>query len=566
MTNAHPRKTLKFLDLFCGAGGFSTGAMWAAERAGYEIDLTCVNHWSVAIETHKANHPKARHLCTGVDDVDPYKLFKPGELFALLAAPECTEHSYAKGGRAVNDQRRVTAWCVVRYAEALMPEIILVENVVQFMKWGPLGANGKPLKSRKGEIYRAWKSALIALGYKVEERKMKCDRYGVPTSRERLIVQCVRGKRRIVWPEETHAPLDLIESMQAARGLVSYKIRPTVPARDIIDWSVQGRWLDEMPGKKQYGGLPLSPNTLKRIWAGFEQYGMKPFIVPHWGERATQRPRTHSIERPVPAVTGQGAGSLVEPFVISIDHTGGKGACAWPVHQPVTTITRKTRHCVVEPFVVELRGTRPSQLESCSRSVNDPLGAVTAGGLHAALLEPFVVQCTHGDGRDPEGARRRTRSLDDVLPTLCGRGDLALCEPQILPQHAGGAMRTVEEPMPTIGATSRGIGLLEPFIIKFYGSGGSASIHDPLPTCTGNDRFALLCPEVEMSDGTRRRIRFRFRMFQPHELQLAQGFPSSYRFAGTKSDHTMQVGNALPPQVPDAILTAHFRLERRSRA
>lgn len=556
----HPKKkVLHIADLFCGAGGTSTGAAAAAERLGYEVKLTCVNHWDTAIETHRINHPEARHLCTSVDDVDPYTLYKPGQLYMLLASPECTEHSYAKGGRAVNDQRRVTAWCVVRWAEALLPPVILVENVVQFVKWGPIDSKGKPIKRRKGEIFKAWKAALMSLGYKVDERRLRCDRYGVPTSRERLIVQAVRGRRQIIWPQETHAPLTEVQQLRAKQDLLSLHIKPVVPAREIIDWTLESRWLHEMPQKARYGGLPLAPNTIRRIHAGFLEHGMKPFVVPHFGERPTQKPRSHSLDEPLPTVTSHGAGSLVTPYVVSIDHTGGNGSCTLPIDAPLSTITSKARHCVLQPYVVRMRGTSDAQIESSGQDLDEPLKALTAGGTHDALVQPFLIRMRGGD--KVEGA---SYSMEDSVPTVTGSNVMALLHPFIIPQLSGGAPRSVDEPLPTVTSTSRGIAFVQPYIVKFYGTSTAASIDDPLDTVTGKDRFALVCPKVDLSDGTTGRVLFQFRMVQPHELQLAQGFPRSYKFTGNKSEVVKQIGNAVPPGLADAVVSARLRAEGRA--
>lgn len=104
-------------DLFCGAGGTSTGALEAARACGHNPKLTAINHWPVAVATHKANHPDARHLCASLDSLNPRELFREGELDLLWASPECTHHSQARGGKPINDQSRATAWCVTRWPE-----------------------------------------------------------------------------------------------------------------------------------------------------------------------------------------------------------------------------------------------------------------------------------------------------------------------------------------------------------------------------------------------------------------------------------------------------------------
>lgn len=44
------RRTIAVADLFCGAGGSSTGAQRALRRLGLKMDLLCINHWPVAID------------------------------------------------------------------------------------------------------------------------------------------------------------------------------------------------------------------------------------------------------------------------------------------------------------------------------------------------------------------------------------------------------------------------------------------------------------------------------------------------------------------------------------
>lgn len=191
-------------DLFCGAGGTSFGLYMAADELGLDVDLLAINHWPVAIATHSKNHKFARHLCTGLDTVDPRKVVPSGRLDLLVASPECTHHSNARGGRPMSDQSRASAWHIVRWAEALRIENIIVENVREFMSWGPLGSNGRPLKSRTGETFQAWLNALRSLNYRVEHRILNAADYGDPTTRQRLFVLAKLNNRPVHWPQPSH--------------------------------------------------------------------------------------------------------------------------------------------------------------------------------------------------------------------------------------------------------------------------------------------------------------------------------------------------------------------------
>jgi DNA (cytosine-5)-methyltransferase 1 len=535
-------KVLSIADLFCGAGGTSSGALQAARALGFNVKLTAINHWDIAIATHTANHPETRHLCTSLDNVNPRTLFAEGELDVLWASPECTHHSVARGGKPMSDQSRATAWCVVRWAEALRPNVILVENVPEFVSWGALDSKGRPLKSKKGSVFQAWKSALESLGYRVSHRVLCAADYGDPTTRRRLFIQAVRGRRRTVWPEPTHSPR-IIEDLLGSR-------RAWVPARDIIDWSISGKSIYDR--KK-----PLSEKTMRRIMAGLKKFGLKPFFVqPGHGEHDGR----------------------TEHRVNSVD-------------QPIGTIPCSNRFGIAEPFLVELRGTSDGQINSTARSLKDPAPTVTAGGGHLGLIEPFLVQVAHGNGSDPNADNRRSRSVSAPFPTVCGsRGEWAVCEPSLLPQHGGGALRRVSSPVSTV-TTDGAIGLVqpfimaidhtgsashpiqsiddpistvttearhavvEPFLVKFYGTGIADSVEKPLDTVTSKDRFGLVRSTVMIS-GNKYLLDILFRMLQPHELAAAQGFPKGYRFTGNKSDQVKQIGNAVPCGLARAIVAA----------
>lgn len=506
-------KTLKIADLFCGAGGTSTGAIHAARRAGYKVNVTAINHWQVAVATHATNHPEARHLCTSIDDVNPRSLYRLGELDVLWASPECTHHSRARGGRPMQDQSRATAWCVTRWAEALLPGLIFVENVPEFMDWGPLGTNGRPLVTKRGATFRAWVAVLESLGYRVEWRVLCAADFGAPTTRERLFVQAVRGRRKITWPTRTHAPVAEIERLREQNDLFGLNLKPWRSAREIIDWSIPGRWLDEMPGKPQYDGLPLSPKTLRRIHAGLKRYGLKGCIVPQFGERAGQAPRVHNLAEPLPAVTSHGAGAVVEPYIVPIDHTGNGRIAVNDIDKPLSTVTTEARHALVCPYLV----------------------TVANGGEDAY----------------------RARSIELPVPTVtAGANRLGFIEPHLLPQQSDGRLRPVSEPCPTV-ATAGAIALVQPYLTKFNGTGGGRPLDAPLDTVTTKDRFGLVMPTIVLH-GQAYRVRLRWRMLKPHELAAGQSFPAGYQFAGTQTDAVKQIGNAVPPELAAALLGAHL--------
>lgn len=451
------KSTLKIADLFCGAGGTSTGAVQAATALGYHVELTAVNHWSTAIATHTANHPDARHFCESLDAINPRDLYRLGELDLLWASPECMSHSIARGGRPVNDQSRATAWCVTRWAEALQPAVILVENVCEFLDWGPIGTNGKALKSRRGDTFRAWCDALTSLGYRVEHRILCAADHGDPTTRRRLFVQAVRGRRQIRWPEPTHFPV--------AGNL--FGEQPWRTAREIINW--------DHPSQSIFTrSRSLSPNTLRRIEIGLRKYGLRSFLVPQ-----QSRHETRSLDLPLQTVVGSSRGEgLCEPWIQRVGHYGKDGAnlpSLRGLDEPLTTVTTKQEHALAQPYLVKLRGT------GTAHSIDRPLSTITAGGTHNGLCQPFLT--------------------------------------------------------------------------KFYGTAAAQSIDEPLDTVTTKERHALVQPRLHL-DGEDYLLDIHFRMLQPDELGLAQGFPADYQFIGNKTQVTKQIGNAVPCGLARALVTA----------
>lgn len=389
-------KDFQFADLFCGAGGTSTGAIEAIELLGYRARLTAINHWAVAIATHEQNHPGARHLCTSIDNIDPRKLYTEGALDLLWASPECTHHSNARGGRPKSDQSRATAFCVTRWAEALRPPVVLVENVPEFAGWGPIDTNGRPIKSRKGEIFRAWCDMLAAIGYRVEAKVFCAADFGDPTTRERIFVQAVRGRRQITWPHPTHSRL----------GINGYK--PWVPASEIIDWSI--------PGKSIFTRKrALAPNTLKRIREGLERHGGATIVAMEHGGRAL------GVDQPLPTVTCARGGAFGVAYILP-QQSGGKMR---PVSEPAPTISTAGALALIVEYYGNGR----------ARPVTDPLPTVTTvdrfaliqakgGDVLFRMLRWEELAAAQGFGRDYQFAgnqRDITKQIGNAVPRRMAR-------------------------------------------------------------------------------------------------------------------------------------------------
>lgn len=495
-------------DLFAGAGGMSTGLMAACRDAGVACDLVAVNHWPTAVQTHTANHPAARHYCAPVESVDPRVLVPGGRLDLLMAAPECVHFSTARGGRPMNDQSRASAWHLLRWLELLRVEDVLIENVPEFLTWGPLGATGRPLKAQRGDTFRAFVGAVESLNYRVEWRILNAADYGEATTRRRLFIRARRGRKAIDWPEPTHG--------KRAGGSLLRHVRPWRAAREVIDWTIAG---ESIFSRKR----PLAPATMRRIVEGLRRFGgpqVQPFIM-----HLTHGGRPRSVDEPLPTVTGANRGELgiAEPFLVPYYGQKDGAPRTSDIDDPVPTIPTENRFGLVEPFIFANR------THNVPKSVDEPIPPLCTAD-HIALVEPFVVELS-GTGAD--NLPRSARSVDEPLGTI----------------RAGGTHHAV----------------IEPYLTQYYGSGSgliARSVQVPLPPVTTKERFALVEPIV--IDG--KTLDIRFRMLKPHELSAAMGFPTDYQFTGTKTEHVKQIGNAVSVRTARALCLSAIGYQVAARA
>lgn len=237
---------MKAIDLFAGAGGFSTGA----KLAGCEV-IWAANHWQLAVDTHRANHPGAFHLCQDLHQAN-WSLVPDHDL--MVASPACQGHSKARGkDRAHHDACRSTAWAVVSCAEIKRPRFILIENVPEFYDW---------------QLFKVWRDALKALGYRTNENVFNAADFGVPQSRERAFILCsLEQECQLRSPKQTH-----------------------IPAAAVIDFSA-GNWsLISKPGR--------SPATIEQINNGRAIHGNR-FLIAYYGNERNGR----SLQKPIGTIT-----------------------------------------------------------------------------------------------------------------------------------------------------------------------------------------------------------------------------------------------------------------------
>lgn len=358
------------VDLFAGGGGVSTGIMRALGR---DPDIA-VNHDPIAVRVHALNHPGTVHFCESVYRVAPRDVVGDHPVWLLWASPDCTHHSKAKGGKPRARKLRGLAWVVCRWARDVRPRVVIVENVEEFQGWGPIGDDGRPIRERRGETFRAWVRKLESYGYRVEWRTLVAADYGAPTTRKRLFIVARCDGEPIVWPEPSHG---------AGTG------QPWRSAASIIDW-----WLP-CPSIFERA-RPLKPATLRRIAEGVRRYVLsnaRPFIVPVTHPRDR---RVHSIDEPLRTITAAKRGelSLIAPALAQSGYGEREGQAprALDIEAPLgTLVAGGVKHRLVAAFIEKRYGSPAHRFRAVGQSLERPLSTVTVRDHHALCALPTVT-------------------------------------------------------------------------------------------------------------------------------------------------------------------------------
>lgn len=572
------------VDNFAGGGGASCGI---EQALGRPIDIA-INHDEKALAMHRANHPHTLHLCENVFRVDIKKVCKGRPVGLAWFSPDCTHHSKARGGKPVSKNIRGLAWVVLKWAAEAKPRIICLENVEEFRWWGPLveievtqpdGTVKRvkvPCKRRRGMTFKRWKTQLENLGYVVEFRELKACDYGAPTTRKRLFVIARCDGQPIVWPAETHAPAgDMF-------------LQPYRTAADIIDFNA--------PAKSIFGRKkPLAAATCRRIALGVMRYVInnpQPFIInmSHGGSihgidqpvttiaterggcRAIVTPhiiRTahgeidrkgkkrgkghHSIEEPLPTVTGSGDYALISPTLIQTGYGEREGQAprALNLHKPLGTAVGSGKHALVAAFISQYNNN------TVGSTMKTPVSTLTGTDKHA-VAAVFLTQHNKRKG----GKSNPGRPADKPLSTIMGSGSHQNLTAVFISKFRGTSIaQAAADPLHTISAGGNHFGEVQAFLIKYYGTDQKTDMRAPLPTVTSKDRMALVKVHGEdwfISDIT-------LRMLSSRELFAAQGFPPDYiiapDFGGkplSKKEQVKMCGNSVSPACARAVVLAQF--------
>lgn len=536
-------------DNFAGGGGASLGIEWALGRSP---DIA-INHDAQAIAMHAANHPATRHYREDVWRVDPREVCKSRPALAWFS-PDCKHFSKAKGGKPVDKKIRGLAWVVIRWAKAVRPRVILLENVEEFEDWGPLLDDGRPCPERVGLTFRVWRGKLAALGYKVEHRELVAADYGTPTTRKRLFLVARCDGLPIVWPDRTHGTGRALAWRTAAEC-----IDFSLPTYSIFMGSEDAR---------RYGvKRPLAENTMRRVARGLQKFVIenpRPFIVPvmHGAEA-----RSWKIDEPMRTVTAahRGDRALVVPFLT--EHANASSPRSFSAAEPLRTQCAQVKgghFALVAPTLIQTGyGEREGQAPRAP-GLGKPLGTVVGGGQKHALVAAFLAQHNGGfyDARGGAG-----RSVNAPMSTILHSGSHQQIVTSSLVKLRNNCIgQQLALPLDTITAAQGGGGHhfaeVRSFLVSYYGNekdGGE--LVDPMRTVTARDRMALVTVDGQpytIAD-------IGMRMLAPRELFRAQGFPDSYLITPTvdgkplpKDAQVRCVGNSVCPPIAAALARAQF--------
>jgi DNA (cytosine-5)-methyltransferase 1 len=431
------------IDNFAGGGGASEGIRRALGR-GPDV---AINHDPEAVAMHAANHPETEHYCQSVWRADPRDVVRGRPVALAWFSPDCKHFSKAKGGKPVEKHIRDLAWVVVHWARLVKPRVMILENVEEFRDWGPLIETKDgvlvPCPERKGLTFRRWVREIRKEGYAVEWRELRASDYGAPTIRKRLFVIARRDGKPIVWPEPTHGtgllsyrtaaecidwsipcpsiferdkPLAEATMRRIFEGIRRYVVDAVdpfiVPITHAGDSRVHpiddplrtvttahrgelalvepfvagcGGRASQSPPKSV--GQPFNTATTKA-----DQIFVAPYLVPRYGERPGQVPRTHAVDKPMPVVVPTANGGSL---VVAHMEQANTGMVGHDARKPLSTIvSRGTTQRLVTSHLVKLRGTCKD-----GQDVHRPMPTITAGGWHIGEVRAFLMKYYSSGGQ-----------------------------------------------------------------------------------------------------------------------------------------------------------------------
>lgn len=538
------------VDCFAGGGGLSIAVQMALGR---EVDIA-INHDKFALGMHRINHPRTRHYCEDVYDIEPIEVTRGRRVGFAWFSPDCKHFSKAKGGKPLSKKIRGLVLIILKWISQCRPRVIGMENVEEITTWGPLLKNGRPDPAHKGRTWKAFLSILGSgidpthpdlpyilrtlkgsvtneqcvrgFGYQFEGREIRACTAGTRTIRKRFYMIARCDGQPIVWPAPTHFPPDDVPPGR----------KPYQPIADCIDWNDRGHsiFLTRRQARKVGCRRPLACSTKRRIAVGVERYVLKAaklFLVSLTHHGAD---RVEPIDEPIKTITGahRGEKALVNvrlaPFLT--EHANASKQRNFPANESMRTLCAEVKgghFALVGASLVKLRGDAATH--SRGQSLSDPGHSITAGGTHLGLMSACMV-AYYGSEKDGQAMDESCRCV--TTKPRFGLAVTDLAEMPLTPQQLAGARRVAK--------------FLRKHGVEFEGE--FARVGD------------FIIYDIEL------------RMLTPRELYRAQGFPENYiidralipgrggklhEVELTKEQQIRMCGNAVCPPMGAAIVAVN---------
>ena len=553
-----------WIDLFCGAGGTSTGIHLAGESEGIETKvIACVNHDENAILSHSYNHPDCLHFTEDIRDFEVVKKLKklvnelrlkhPNCLINIWASLECTNFSKAKGGLPRDADSRTLADHIFMYIEELDPDYLWIENVIEFMSWGPLDNNGKPVSRKRGKDYLRWIQAIQDYGYKFDWKELNSADFGAYTSRSRYFAQFPKKGLPIAWPVKTHT-----KNPSEEKDLFNNPLQKWKPVREVLNLENEGKSIFDR--KK-----PLVENTLKRIYAGLVKFvanGDESFIKKYYSGRPEGK--VISIDGPAGTVTSIDGQAYVKCDFLQSYYGNGQAHSA---DEPCPTVSTRDRFAKLQAdFIVDY------QYKSNAHSIDGPAPTLVTKDKFAKVAPQFLVNSYNGGGR--------ISAIEGPAPTVTNvpKSNLASLH-FIEQQYSNSKPKSVEEPINTITNNPKfGYVTAEHFLFNPQYKNPGNSVEVPAPTiiarqdkkplgliaCERAEEFFIAVYEDDTETMVKIKqfmayygiIDIKMRMLVVDELLRIQGFPEGYVLVGNQTEQKKYIGNSVEVKTAKAIVKA----------
>ena len=530
------------IDLFCGAGGLSEGVEEARLNGNRCAKVVCcVNHDKNAILSHDANIPDALHFIEDIRTlelspintiVERIRELYPDSMIMLHASLECTNFSKAKGGQPRDADSRTLAEHLFRYIDVIAPDYIQIENVEEFMSWGDMDENGKPISMDKGRLYQKWVRNVKKYGYNFEHRILNAADFGAYTTRKRFFGIFAKKNLPIVFPEPTHC--------KGGRQDMFSRLEKWKPVKDVLDFSDEGTTI--------FREKPLAEKTLERIYNGLIKFvagGKDAFLVKYNSMNRTGKYNAPGIDEPCPVVTTQNRLGVAQVCFLSKQFSGHPESKNVSVEEPAGTITCRDHHA----FVSAHYGN------GFNRSVNEPSATVTTKDILSLVTPRFIANEYSGGGQHT--------SIDNICPAILTnpKQKLITCKPWIMNTSFSNIGSNIEEPAQTITANRKWHYLMNP---QFNSAGSSVdnpcftliARMDKMPPYLVATESGQIAIEIYDNDSPMTVkikefmslygiVDIKMRMLRIPELKRIMGFPEDYVLVGTQADQKKFIGNAV---------------------